>query len=129
MINYIVFMKKLIIITILLMSLNSCYDRIKIDRHKITLDGDAQEVVIKANTGIFSIYVDCDERVQYDNINTIYTTTAKGSWFEITVDENASRRKAKVVVSKNDSGDKRKIRVSFSESKYDAYCTIIQNPL
>ena len=43
------------------MSLNSCYDRIKIDRHKITLDGDAQEVVIKANTGIFSIYVDCDD--------------------------------------------------------------------
>ena len=119
-------MEKLIIVIVLLVSLTSCSDRIKIDRHKITLDGNEQEVVIAANTSIFSVVVECGERTSYQEIENAMITT--GSWFEGIVKAD-SVRKAKVVVSKNDSGDKRKIRVSFSDSKYDAYCTIIQNPL
>ena len=49
-------MEKLIIVIVLLVSLTSCSDRIKIDRHKITLDGNEQEVVIAANTSIFSCF-------------------------------------------------------------------------
>ena len=119
-------MKKLIIVIVLLVSLTSCFDRIKIDRHKITLDGNEQEVVIAANTSIFSVVVECGERTSYQEIENAMITT--GSWFEVIVKAD-SVRKAKVVVSKNESGAKRKLKVILNNDKYEDACTITQNPL
>lgn len=120
------FMKKFIIVIVLLVSLTSCFDRIKVDRHKITLDGNEQEVVITANTSISSMEIECGERTSYQEIENAMITT--GSWFEVIVKAD-SVRKAKVVVSKNESGVKRKLKVILNNYKYEDACTITQNPL
>lgn len=119
-------MKRIIIVIALFFSTVSCSDLLKIDRHKMTLDGNEQEVVIKANKAIHFITVECDEQVEYSS--TQNTETAAGSWFEVMFGA-AAVREAKITVSKNETGSKRKIKVNISDNKYESSCTITQKPL
>lgn len=119
-------MKRITIVIVLFLSIVSCSDRLKIDKHKITLDGNEQEVVIKANKAIHFITIDCDEQVEYNS--TQNTKTAAGSWFEVMFGA-AAVREAKITVSKNETGSKRKIKVNISDTEYESSCTITQKPL
>lgn len=120
-------MKKLIIFAALLVSLTSCLDGIKLDKHKVILDGNEQDVTIKATTSIFDIWVDCDESVSYDK--EVGAKKASGSWFETSV-STASSKEVRVAVSKNESGAERKIQIFLSNSMgNNDSCTITQKAL